>query len=80
MGKIFSVSRQKTQESLLTSKNMLKQLEVEGSGETLRKTQKGPSRNKINGCLASTLTRHPPEKKSVIHLRNGDPNVPLDAA
>ena len=41
MGKIFSVSRQKTQESLLTSTNMLKQLEVEGSGETLRKTQKG---------------------------------------
>ena len=46
MGKIFSVSRQKTQESLLTSKNMLKQLEVEGSGETLRKTQKGPPRDK----------------------------------
>ena len=46
MGKIFSVSRRKTQESLLTSKNMLKQLEVEGSGETLRKTQKGPPRDK----------------------------------
>lgn len=28
MGEIFSVSRQKTQESLLTSTNMLKQLEV----------------------------------------------------
>ena len=54
MGEIFSVSRQKTQESLLTSTNMLKQLEVEESGET--------------------------RKKSVIHLRNGDPNVPLDAA
>ena len=79
MGKIFSVSRQKTQESLLTSTNMLKQLEVEGSGETLRKTQKGPSRNKINGCLASTLTRHP-SKKSVIHLQIGDPNALLDAA
>ena len=35
---IFSVSRQKTQESLLTSTNMLKQLEVEESGETLRPT------------------------------------------
>ena len=63
MGEIFSVSRQKTQESLLTSTNMLKQLEVEGSGETLRKTQKGPPRDK-NGCLASTLTRHPSEKIS----------------
>ena len=28
MGEIFSVSRQKTQESLLTSTNMLNQLEV----------------------------------------------------
>ena len=46
MGGIFSVSRQKTQESLLTSTNMLKQLEVEESGETRRKTQKGPSRDK----------------------------------
>ena len=46
MGEIFSVSRQKTQESPLTSTNMLEQLEVEGSGETLRKTQKGPPRDK----------------------------------
>lgn len=38
MGEIFRVSRQKTQESLLTSTNMLKQLEVEESGETLRPT------------------------------------------
>lgn len=63
MGKIFSVSRQKTQESLLISTNVLKQLEVEGSGETLRKTQKGPPRDK-NGCLASTLTRHPSKEFS----------------
>ena len=46
MGILFSVSRQKTQEMLLISTNMLKQLEVEGSGETLRKTQKGPPRDK----------------------------------
>ena len=38
VGEMFSVSRQKTQASLLTSTNMLKQLEVEESGETLRPT------------------------------------------
>ena len=79
MGKIFSVSRQKTQESLLTSTNMLKQLEVEGSGETLRKTQKGPPRDK-KWMPGEHTHQASTRKKSVIHLWNGDPNVPLDAA
>ena len=79
MGKIFSVSRQKTQESLLTSKNMLKQLEVEESGETLRSTARTSPNNKkwMPGEHAHQASTR---KKSVIHLRNGDPNVPLDAA
>ena len=79
MGEIFSVSRQKTQESLLTSTNMLKQLEVEESGETLRPTAHTCPNNKKwmpGEHTHQTSTR----KKSVIHLRNGDPNVPLDAA
>jgi len=79
VGKIFSVSRQKTQESLLTSTNMLKQLEVEGSGETLRKTQKGPPRNKkMDAWRARSPGIHP--KNSVTHLQIGDPNALLDAA
>ena len=79
MGEIFSVSRQKTQESPLTSTNMLKQLEVEESGETLRPTARTSPDNKkwMPGEHAHQASIR---KKSVIHLRNGDPNVPLDAA
>ena len=78
MGKIFSVSRQKTQEMLLISTNMLKQLEVGKVGRLSERDRKVRPEIK-NGCLASTLTRHP-SKKSVIHLQIGDPNALLDAA
>ena len=79
MGKIFSVSRQKTQESPLTSTNMLKQLEVEESGETLRPTAHTSIDNK-KWMPGEHTHQASTRKKSVIHLRNGDPNVPLDAA
>lgn len=79
MGEIFSVSRQKTQESPLTSTNMLKQLEVEESGETLRPTAQTSPDNK-KWMPGEHTHQASTRKKSVIHLRNGDPNVPLDAA
>lgn len=63
MGEIFSVSRQKTQESPLTSTNMLKRLEVGKWGNAASDSAHFTQQQK-NGCLASTLTRHPSEKIS----------------
>ena len=60
MGEIFSISRQKTQESLLTSTNMLKQLEVEKSGETLRPTaHTSPDNKKMDAWRAYSPGIHP---------------------